>query len=102
MVFGSGILPEQRLAREILELDDNWIRCRELPSNERVKEPVEMERPVLWSLAVVERDHIERVLQHTGWNLGEACGMLGISRPALRKRIFNFGLALNLRGQDSG
>jgi two-component system, NtrC family, response regulator AtoC len=86
---------------EILELDENWLRCRELPSRERVSEPVVMERPVLWSLAEVEKDHIKRVLQHTGWNLGEACGILGISRPTLRKKISDFGLALNKSGHGS-
>ncbi len=87
---------------EILELDENWIRCRESPSRETLSEPVVIERPILWSLAEVEKDHINKVLQHTGWNLGEACKILGISRPTLRKKISDFRLALNLRGQDSG
>jgi hypothetical protein len=76
--------------REILELDENRIKCRELPSNGRVSEPVETERSVLWSLAEVERDRIKRVLQQTGWDLGEACGILGISRPTRRKKVFDF------------
>lgn len=39
----------------------------------------------LGSLADAERLHVQRVLQATGWHRGEACAILGISRPRLRR-----------------
>ncbi|MBL8489903.1 MAG: sigma-54-dependent Fis family transcriptional regulator [Rhodocyclaceae bacterium] len=42
------------------------------------------------TLRELERDHIRRVLQSTGWHKGEACEILGISRPKLERRIREF------------
>ena len=39
------------------------------------------------TLMELERDHIEQVLDITGWNRGEACRTLGITRPTLRRKI---------------
>jgi two-component system response regulator AtoC len=44
------------------------------------------------SLQDVEAQHISRVLDATGWHQGKACGILGISRPTLRKKIREYGL----------
>jgi two-component system response regulator AtoC len=44
------------------------------------------------SLADVEREHIRRVLVLTEGNLGEACEVLGISRPTLRKKMEEYKL----------
>jgi len=44
------------------------------------------------SLRDLERDHIESVLQSTGWHKGQACDILGISRPRLERRIKEHGL----------
>lgn len=46
----------------------------------------------LRSLESIERDHIARVLERTGGNLGETCKILGISRPTLRKKMLDYGL----------
>ena len=46
----------------------------------------------LTSLADMERGHVTRVLQATGWHRGEACEILGISRPRLRRMIRDYGL----------
>ncbi|MCP4547719.1 MAG: sigma-54-dependent Fis family transcriptional regulator [bacterium] len=40
----------------------------------------------------VECAHIARVLEHCNWVQGEACSILGVSRPTLRKKIQDFGL----------
>jgi two-component system response regulator AtoC len=44
------------------------------------------------SLEDVEREHITRVLEGVGGNYGEACEILGISRPTLRKKLRDYGL----------
>ncbi len=47
---------------------------------------------VRMSLREVERAHILRVLQHTGWHRGRACEVLGTSRPRLRRLMSQYGL----------
>ena len=46
-----------------------------------------------WSLEEMEQAHIRRVLDATGWHKGQACEILGISRPRLRRMIRQYGLA---------
>ncbi|MCX7857648.1 MAG: sigma-54 dependent transcriptional regulator [Deltaproteobacteria bacterium] len=46
----------------------------------------------LLSLSAVEKEHIRRVLEYTGWHFGKACQILGISRPSLRKKIREYNL----------
>jgi len=43
-------------------------------------------------LAEVERDHIEKALRSTGWNITRTAGLLGISPTTLRKKIRDSGL----------
>lgn len=43
------------------------------------------------SLKELEREHIQRVLVETGWHKGQACKILGISRPRLERRIDEYG-----------
>jgi len=44
------------------------------------------------SLKEIERRHILHVLNHTDWHKGQACEILGISRPKLQRHIQEFGL----------
>lgn len=44
------------------------------------------------TLAEVEKRHVQRVLDGTGWHRGRACEVLGISRPRLRRLIEAHGL----------
>jgi two-component system response regulator AtoC len=44
------------------------------------------------SLQEMERDHIIKVLSHTGWHLGKTCELLGISRPTLRQKLKEHGI----------
>jgi DNA-binding NtrC family response regulator len=44
------------------------------------------------TLVELERDHIAEVLEATDWNRGQACRLLGISRPTLRRKMRDFGM----------
>ncbi|MCG8023776.1 MAG: sigma-54 dependent transcriptional regulator [Candidatus Thiodiazotropha endolucinida] len=44
------------------------------------------------SLEDIERIHVKRVLDATGWHKGQACEILGISRPRLRRLIRQYDL----------
>ncbi len=48
----------------------------------------------LQTLDQVEAAHIQRVLDHTGGHKGNSCRILGISRPALDRKILKYGLTL--------
>ena len=50
--------------------------------------------PGLVSLERLERDHVARVLDATRWHRGQACEILGVSRPRLRRMIRQYGLEL--------
>ena len=53
----------------------------------------EAKRPLSeWSLDEIEKAHITRVLDATGWHKGRACDILGISRPRLRRMLKHHGL----------
>ena len=54
--------------------------------------PATNDTAVLRSLAEVEAEHIQRVLEYTGGHKGRACEILGISRPALDRKITRHGL----------
>ncbi len=47
---------------------------------------------VLRTLDAVEAEHIQRVLLHTGGHKARSCEILGISRPALDRKIAKYGL----------
>ena len=46
----------------------------------------------LISLDEIEQEHIRAILEHTRWHKGKACEILGISRPALDRKITKYGL----------
>ena len=46
----------------------------------------------LTSLAEAEKAHVLRVLQAVDWHRGRACGILGVSRPRLRRMMREYGL----------
>lgn len=48
----------------------------------------------LKSLEQVEKEQIQRVLAHTGGHKGKSCEILGISRPALDRKINKYSLTL--------
>jgi two-component system, NtrC family, response regulator AtoC len=74
--------------RNVLEIDECGIQRREC----RIEAMEVPDQKTLGSLEEVEKDHILRVLRHTRGNYGEACKILGVSRPTLRKKISDYGL----------
>ncbi|MEA3410427.1 MAG: sigma-54 dependent transcriptional regulator [Pseudomonadota bacterium] len=49
----------------------------------------------MFSLDEVEARHVQNVLDHVSGHKGKACEILGISRPALDRKIQKFQLAIN-------
>lgn len=49
---------------------------------------------VFRTLDQVEAEHIQQVLNHTGGHKGKSCDILGISRPALDRKIKKYTLTL--------
>ena len=45
----------------------------------------------LITLDALEERHVRRILEYTRWHKGKACNILGISRPALERRIKKYG-----------
>ncbi len=83
---------------EILELDENWIQRREpqpTPKSDDISKIGEEEE--LQSLEEIEKSHIMKVLQRTRGNYGEACKILGISRPTLRRKIGEYNLLVDMK-----
>ena len=79
----------------VLEFDECWLRKREEACG--TEEDASEAAGGLVSLDEMEKEHILRVLRHTGGNYGEACKILGISRPTLRKKIGDYELDKYLR-----
>ena len=74
---------------DVLELDQCWFQ-----RSDAIHRPASAceESDELKSLNRVEKEHILKILKHTGGNYGEACKILGITRPTLRKKISEYGL----------
>jgi len=83
---------------EVLELDECWFQRTE--ATHTPASPTEHSE--LKSLNSMEKEHIMKVLNHTGGNYGEACKILGITRPTLRKKINDYGLKEFIEAWDSG
>ena len=78
---------------EVLEIDQCWFERRD-PAADKACESQENQ---LKSLSDMEKEHISKILRHTGGNYGEACKILGITRPTLRKKINDYGLEADHR-----
>ncbi len=66
------LLPEHILAAEAKDADNAFGK------------PIEE-----WSLEEMEQVHVRRVLESTNWHRGQACEVLSISRPRLRRHWFS-------------
>jgi DNA-binding NtrC family response regulator len=76
-------------------ITDRHIRLRQAPGQKPTPgEPEPSQVLHLQSLDEVEAAHIQRVLLHTGGHKGNSCEILGISRPALDRKIHKYGLSL--------
>ncbi|MCC6610348.1 MAG: sigma-54-dependent Fis family transcriptional regulator [Burkholderiales bacterium] len=86
---------ENVLMKTVALSSSGVITCEMLPPHlcvhpERAKG--EMEHVAQHSLRDIEKAHVLRVLDATGWHRGQACEVLGISRPRLRRMIRQYGL----------
>jgi len=63
--------------------------------NTRTQDPITPDNNTLPTLEEVEAQHIQKVLWHTGGHKGNSCQILGISRPALDRKIKKYQLRLD-------
>ncbi len=63
--------------------------------NSRTQDPITPDNNTLPTLEEVEAQHIQKVLWHTGGHKGNSCQILGISRPALDRKIKKYRLRLD-------
>ena len=77
---------------EVLEFDPQWLRKdrSEKPSTSSF----DPENGTPKKLVEIEKEHIINVLKYTRGNYGEACRILGISRPTLRKKIRDYDITV--------
>jgi two-component system NtrC family response regulator len=79
------------IERGIILSEDGWITEQGLP-----RELVESTRTLprrdtpFFSLAEMEKDHIQRVLRYVGGNRAKAAGVLGIGRKTLYRKLKNY------------
>jgi two-component system response regulator AtoC len=55
----------------------------------------------LISLEELESRHVQKILEHTRWHKGKACEILGISRPALERKIIKYGFNVTVQSPSS-
>jgi len=60
-------------------------------------EPKPQETQALRTLDEVEAEYVQRVLNHTGGHKGHTCDILGISRPALDRKIKKYALKVPVK-----
>jgi len=85
------------LAREG-QITPDHIRFVERTGDADATQPPTETTAELPTLEQVEAAHIQRVLDHTDGHKGRSCDILGISRPALDRKITKYGLRLPGRG----
>ncbi len=83
---------------DVLELDECWFQRTEVTDTAASA----CEEGEIKSLNCMEKEHILKILRHTGGNYGETCKILGITRPTLRKKINDYGLKDYSEAQDAG
>ncbi|MBN1589257.1 MAG: sigma 54-interacting transcriptional regulator [Pirellulales bacterium] len=75
-------------------IDQGDLLLSKLPTSGSTGEIVDVAGSVFTpaSLADVERQHIQAMLDHTSWNKSRAAGLLGIERSTLDRKIRRYGL----------
>ncbi|MCK4709842.1 MAG: sigma-54-dependent Fis family transcriptional regulator [Gammaproteobacteria bacterium] len=71
---------------DLLGLPDDSTKA---PGSEKVAEQQGLR---LISINELEQEHIQKILEYTRWHKGNACKILGISRPALERKIKKYEL----------
>lgn len=91
----ENVLTQAMILARDGQITAEHIRLRQPPPTAAAPPP---QRPdaasPLQSLDAVEAAHIQRVLNHTGGHKGRSCDILGISRPALDRKIQKYDLRL--------
>lgn len=79
---------QNAMERAVLVCRSDTLGPRDFPrlQEDKVREPDEK------SLASVERDHIQDVLEETGWNISRSARLLQIDRVTLYNKIKKYGL----------
>ena len=94
----ENVLTQAMVSARDGQITDSHIRFKHSPESKTPDAPLQPETELqLQSLDEVEAAHIQRVLQHTGGHKGNSCEILGISRPALDRKIQKYGLNLPSR-----
>ena len=75
---------------EVLDFDLRWLSRKN--SEKTATSSFDIEDGTPKKLVDVEKEHITNVLRYTKGNYGEACRILGISRPTLRKKIRDYNI----------
>jgi DNA-binding NtrC family response regulator len=79
----------------VLARDDHiGIDDLQLRSASGIKGQSTTETLALRSLDEIEAEHVQRVLNHTQGHKGRSCEILGISRPALDRKIDKYQLTV--------
>ena len=79
------------IKRAVVLADEDYITEKDIVLGRRKKKrKVSMEDNL--SLKDLEKIHIMQVLEKTGWNMGSAAKILGITRQTLRNKIREFNL----------
>ncbi len=78
---------------QILHDSDEEVSALSLPHEfGRGPRPAESAEPAMLPLHEIERRHVERVLEATGWNKARAARILEVDPKTLNKKIRDFGL----------
>ncbi len=89
---------ENALTQAMVRARDVLLVPELLPLPESVDGPADQrsaeDNARLVSLDELEAAHVQRVLNHTRGHKGQACRILGISRPALDRKIAKYGLSI--------
>jgi two-component system response regulator AtoC len=81
------------LARSNTITPDLLALPKEMISDDQLIQESNDELPLrLVSINTLEKEHIKRILEHTRWHKGKVCKILGISRPALDRKIVKYEL----------
>lgn len=91
---------ENSLTRAVVLAPGETLLREHFPFQSQPAPPVVREAPApLLSLEEAEKITIRRALEACGWHKGNACEILGITRPTLERKIQKFGLAAGREGQ---
>jgi DNA-binding NtrC family response regulator len=87
----ENVLTQAMVLARDRHIGEEHVRLRGAPPGPAAEAP---SASPLRTLDELEAEHIQRVLDHTVGHKGRSCEILGISRPALDRKIAKYGLRL--------